>query len=103
MKCHYCKVNSKRLTKDHIVPRSRAGVDEQHNVVFACQPCNSAKGEDWPTCTCSKCQRAIDMHWQMIEDIKRWSPKWAAQLKWAAENGRPHGQKRDPLLIITIS
>jgi hypothetical protein len=87
MRCHYCR-GTATLNRDHIVPRARAGVDEDFNIVFACYRCNTAKGDDWPTCDCSKCSAAIDNHWAMIEEIRQWSPKWADQLTWVAHNGR---------------
>ena len=44
--CHYCGVRHKiyRLTLDHVVPRSRGGVNAKSNLVLACEPCNHAKG-----------------------------------------------------------
>jgi len=92
-KCHYCKQSGRKLNRDHIVPRARAGVDEDSNIVYACYPCNTRKGDDWPTCTCSKCTAATEAHWAMIESIREWSPKWADQLTWVANNGR----KKTPL------
>ncbi len=45
--CIYC---SKRdhLTLDHILPRSRGGRDSWHNLVAACQRCNTLKGDRTP-------------------------------------------------------
>lgn len=42
--CQYCGRHGKGLTIDHIVPRSRGGHTNWENVVAACQPCNSQKG-----------------------------------------------------------
>jgi 5-methylcytosine-specific restriction endonuclease McrA len=45
--CAYCgftHVNHRFFSRDHIVPRSRGGVDEWTNVVTACIPCNQEKG-----------------------------------------------------------
>jgi len=33
------------LTTDHLIPRSRGGDDSADNVVLACQPCNTSRGE----------------------------------------------------------
>jgi 5-methylcytosine-specific restriction endonuclease McrA len=41
--CQYCG-SQKRLTIDHIVPRSRGGQDTWENMVVACSPCNVKKG-----------------------------------------------------------
>jgi hypothetical protein len=96
VRCHYCHVNSAKLTRDHIVPRARAGVDEDTNIVFACYLCNREKADDWPTCQCSKCSAAVEAHWAMIAEIRVWSPKWADQLTWAAQ----HGRKKPPMTVV---
>ncbi|MFE9335293.1 HNH endonuclease [Streptomyces sp. NPDC007063] len=40
--CAYCDAIAEHL--DHVYPLSRGGADAAHNLVPACQPCNSAKG-----------------------------------------------------------
>jgi len=42
--CQYCG-SSKRLTLDHVIPRSKGGTHTWDNVVAACEKCNSAKGD----------------------------------------------------------
>jgi len=42
--CAYCG-SIKDLTTDHLIPRSRGGDDSADNVVLACQPCNTSRGE----------------------------------------------------------
>ncbi len=42
--CQYCG-STKRLTIDHVVPRSHGGSHSWENVVTACEPCNSYKGD----------------------------------------------------------
>lgn len=44
-RCWYCGAGFSRLkrTLDHVVPRSRGGPNDPSNLVFACQPCNTAK------------------------------------------------------------
>ena len=42
--CQYCG-SSKRLTLDHVMPRSKGGTHTWDNVVAACEKCNSAKGD----------------------------------------------------------
>lgn len=42
--CVYCN-SAKDLTTDHLIPRSRGGDDSSGNVVLACQPCNTSRGE----------------------------------------------------------
>jgi 5-methylcytosine-specific restriction endonuclease McrA len=41
--CQYCGKQTKQLTLDHIVPRSRKGAHVWENVVSACIPCNHTK------------------------------------------------------------
>jgi 5-methylcytosine-specific restriction endonuclease McrA len=46
-KCQYCgkhKKNPEELTFDHVIPRSAGGKTEWTNIVTACLPCNSKKG-----------------------------------------------------------
>ncbi len=49
-KCQYCGRHKSTLrgreflTRDHIVPISRGGLNTWHNVVTACSPCNNRKG-----------------------------------------------------------
>jgi HNH endonuclease len=48
--CGYCggAFSHMRLTRDHIVPYSRGGVDTWMNVVTACRGCNERKGSRLP-------------------------------------------------------
>jgi 5-methylcytosine-specific restriction endonuclease McrA len=45
--CQYCG-NGKRLTLDHVIPRSKGGLHTWDNVVAACETCNSVKGDRLP-------------------------------------------------------
>lgn len=49
--CAYCGniFQPGSLTRDHIIPRSRNGVDKWENVVTACGPCNKRKDARTPT------------------------------------------------------
>lgn len=42
-RCAYC--SERGSTIDHVVPRSRGGAHRWDNVVLACLPCNSRKGD----------------------------------------------------------
>lgn len=42
-RCYYC-LQPGKLTKDHVVPLSKGGQHTKSNIVPACQPCNSRKG-----------------------------------------------------------
>ena len=48
--CQYCKdkLTSSNGTLDHVVPRSRGGESSWENLVTACKPCNSQKGNRTP-------------------------------------------------------
>lgn len=45
--CQYCG-STKRLTLDHVMPRSRGGRDTWDNLVAACESCNTRKGNRTP-------------------------------------------------------
>lgn len=45
--CQYCG-SVKQLTLDHVIPRSKGGKHSWDNVVIACEPCNSRKGDRTP-------------------------------------------------------
>ena len=46
--CQYCKYKGDSLTLDHVIPRSRGGVDSWENLVAACVRCNIKKGNRTP-------------------------------------------------------
>ncbi|MES2387343.1 MAG: HNH endonuclease [Bacteroidota bacterium] len=46
-KCQYCG-SVKNLTLDHVIPRSKGGRTTWDNLLTACQPCNSRKGDYLP-------------------------------------------------------
>ncbi|MBW4617644.1 MAG: HNH endonuclease [Desmonostoc vinosum HA7617-LM4] len=45
--CQYCG-STKRLTLDHVIPRSKGGQHCWDNVVTACEKCNSVKSDRLP-------------------------------------------------------
>lgn len=42
-KCFYCGKKTNKLTKDHVVPKSRGGSNNIDNIVPSCWPCNYTK------------------------------------------------------------
>jgi len=48
--CQYCgrSLESKKLTLDHVVPRSRGGGSTWENLVACCHPCNNRKADRTP-------------------------------------------------------
>ena len=47
-RCQYCGRSADQLSIDHVVPRSRGGLDTWENVTTACLPCNVRKGNRTP-------------------------------------------------------
>lgn len=49
-KCCYCggKFKTENLNLDHVIPRSKGGPTDWTNIVTACIPCNSKKGDKTP-------------------------------------------------------
>lgn len=53
-RCQYCGRHAtelkprESLTRDHLIPLSRGGTNEWNNVVTACSPCNTRKGNRLP-------------------------------------------------------
>lgn len=54
--CQYCggRFSTNELTFDHLIPKSAKGKTEWTNIVAACEPCNSAKGDQMPNLSGSK-------------------------------------------------
>ena len=46
--CQYCGQKNKKLSIDHVFPRSRGGTDNWENVTTACLRCNVQKGNRTP-------------------------------------------------------
>ncbi|MFH1382926.1 MAG: HNH endonuclease [Chloroflexota bacterium] len=46
--CQYCGKQSRHLTLDHVLPRSRGGQHTWENIVSACVPCNRRKAGRTP-------------------------------------------------------
>ena len=46
--CQYCGTETRKLTLDHIMPRSRGGSHVWENVVSACISCNHRKAGSTP-------------------------------------------------------
>jgi 5-methylcytosine-specific restriction endonuclease McrA len=46
--CQYCQRSGENMTLDHVIPRSRGGMDTWENIVVACVRCNVNKGNRTP-------------------------------------------------------
>ena len=42
--CQYCNSKGKFMTVDHVLPKDKGGRDSWENLVAACVPCNTKKG-----------------------------------------------------------
>ena len=42
--CQYCKSKTNSMTVDHVIPKDKGGIDSWENLVAACIPCNTKKG-----------------------------------------------------------
>ncbi|WP_433673749.1 HNH endonuclease [Microbacterium gorillae] len=59
--CHYCQRPAS--TRDHIVAKTRGGVNSWWNLVPSCARCNGGrKGSGSTWCSCAFCMRAIWMY-----------------------------------------
>ena len=47
-RCQYCGRSDLQLTLDHVIPKSRGGEDRWDNLITACKPCNTFKGNRTP-------------------------------------------------------
>ncbi len=47
-RCQYCGMAKSPLTVDHVVPKTRGGIDSWENLVCACVRCNNKKGNRTP-------------------------------------------------------
>jgi 5-methylcytosine-specific restriction endonuclease McrA len=46
--CMYCGSEERRLTIDHIIPKSKGGKSNFENCVASCKPCNNKKNDRTP-------------------------------------------------------
>jgi 5-methylcytosine-specific restriction endonuclease McrA len=67
LRCHYCQrvLTIKAITRDHIVPKAAGGRNATYNYVASCGPCNLAKADRMPNCTCPKCLAAVRIWGQL--------------------------------------
>lgn len=63
-RCFYCerKVNLRTATRDHVVPRSKGGGDEDENIVLCCGRCNTLKDD----------KLLLDFILERLKSDKRW-------------------------------
>lgn len=76
-KCQYCG-STRRLTIDHVLPRSRGGEDTWENMVVACSSCNTRKGDKFLEHTGMKLARKpfAPANRFLLSLIDSGSPEW---------------------------
>lgn len=72
--CQYCLtiLPSKKLTLDHVYPKSKGGKTSWKNIVACCRPCNEKKGD--------KLLSQIDMKLNTHPRAPSWSPNIALSI-----------------------
>jgi 5-methylcytosine-specific restriction endonuclease McrA len=81
--CQYCGVieDSKHLTLDHIVPKSRGGENTWTNLVTCCKKCNQEKRDRTPEeAGMSLLNKPKAPKYSILRDIKYISPSWKLYL-----------------------
>jgi 5-methylcytosine-specific restriction endonuclease McrA len=76
-KCQYCG-STKKLTIDHVIPRSKGGGDTWENMVVACSSCNVRKGDKLLEHTNMKLVRQPKSHYNglMLSILDTNDPEW---------------------------
>jgi len=76
-KCQYCGA-TKKLTIDHVIPRSKGGGDTWENMVVACSSCNIKKGDKLLEHTNMKLMKQPKSHYNgvMLSIIDTNEPEW---------------------------
>ena len=48
--CYWCRceLSLNTSTADHVIPLHRGGLDNENNIVLACEPCNTKRGHSMP-------------------------------------------------------
>jgi len=80
-RCFYCGREASCV--DHIVAKTKGGVDSPHNLVAACADCNRTKGDLWlPVAVMAEALEAAQM---LAEKITALAPLYNAALKAAGD------------------
>jgi 5-methylcytosine-specific restriction endonuclease McrA len=79
--CQYCG-STKRLTLDHVIPRSKGGTHTWDNVVAACEKCNALKGDRllYETSLVLKTKPKAPMHPAIAFAERFWKEQGTAEL-----------------------
>lgn len=66
---HNKKKDARPGTLDHFIPTSREGLKELSNCVFACEDCNTKKGNRMPTR--KEWQMFKELHHKVLDELER--------------------------------
>jgi 5-methylcytosine-specific restriction endonuclease McrA len=89
--CQYCenpldlhggKDNPKRVTKDHVVPRSAGGPDTWDNVVASCRRCNALKDSNAPTGKWKPKRQPWTPNFYQLLEIRKKFPLYVHDESW---------------------
>ena len=87
--CQYCGIKSVPMTIDHIIPKNNGGVDSWDNLVAACVPCNTKKGNQSLSnieMKLSKMPRKPTMILHLQKFVKQFQGAWRPYLFMKGEN-----------------
>jgi len=85
--CQYClkEISFAVATRDHVLPRSKGGSNQDDNIVLSCKKCNSRKGAHHPyhnTRGCEVKPRILnDMEFSALSEKVIVRPEWDMWLK----------------------
>ena len=85
-RCQYCGAQ-KRLTVDHVVPRSKGGSDGWDNVVTSCAPCNLRKGDRLlpaDDLSLARKPRPLEPFGVVFMEVDHIHASWRPYLSWSA-------------------
>tara|TARA_B100000029_G_scaffold513121_1_gene611722 strand:+ start:2207 stop:2728 length:522 start_codon:yes stop_codon:yes gene_type:complete len=87
--CQYCGIQSVQMTIDHIVAKNNGGLDTWENLVAACVPCNTFKGNKSLTDAKMKLKKSprrptMIMHFQKY--VKQFQDSWRPYLFMKEKN-----------------
>lgn len=86
--CQYCgqKHNRQDLTFDHVMPKSRGGKTNWHNIVTSCHPCNNRKADRTPEeCGLKLMKRPLEPQWHPVIGLKLNQDEislWRSWISW---------------------
>ena len=89
-RCQYCgeRFPASALTFEHVIPRSKGGTTSWSNIVTACVPCNTRKGDDARIKPLR--QPKVPTHHELLAGARAFPPNhlhesWLDYLYWDAE------------------